>query len=90
MWVKNMQGCKINVLQCHTEQTFHYKIISQNQCDTASEIFSRPIFKKKKVIKRLIEREKLRNYICNEVYFIFYLMLKRYVIFVTVIMILYN
>ena len=30
----------IDVLQCYSEPTFRYKTISQNQCDTASEIFS--------------------------------------------------
>ena len=35
-----MQECKKIVLQCHSEPTFRYKIISQNQCDTACKIFS--------------------------------------------------
>ena len=39
--LKNMhRDVKKIVLQCHSEPTFCYKIISQNQCDTASEIFS--------------------------------------------------
>ena len=34
---------KKNVLQCQSEPTFRYKIISQNQWDTASEIFSNSV-----------------------------------------------
>ena len=40
MWVKKYVGMQKTVLQCHNEPTFRNKIISQNQCDTASEIFS--------------------------------------------------
>ena len=38
--LNNNRNVKKNVLQCHCEQTFSYKIISQHQCDTASEICS--------------------------------------------------
>ena len=39
--LKISRDVKKIVLQCHSEPTFRYKMISQNQCDTASEIFSR-------------------------------------------------
>ena len=38
--LKICRNVKEIVLQCHSEPTFCYKIISQNQCDTASEIFA--------------------------------------------------